>query len=129
MFTGIIEAFGKVDSVEKGGANSTYWISSPISEQLKIDQSVSHNGVCLTVEEVTGGRHRVTAIDETLKKTNLGAWQPGVLVNLERSMTLNGRIDGHMVQGHVDATAICVSKIDVKGSWEFKFQFPETYSS
>jgi riboflavin synthase len=129
MFTGIIEAFGTVNSVEKHGTNSTFWISSPISEQLKIDQSVSHNGVCLTIEEVSDGRHRVTAIEETLKKTNLGDWEQGVLVNLERCMTFNGRIDGHIVQGHVDATAVCITKKDANGSWEFKFRFPEKYSA
>ena len=128
MFTGIIEAFGTVDSVENNGANSTFWISSPISGQLKIDQSVSHNGVCLTVEEVTDKRHRVTAVEETLKKTNLRDWQPGVLVNLERCMTFNGRIDGHIVQGHVDATAVCESKKDANGSWEFKFRFPAAFA-
>ena len=128
MFTGIIEAFGTVDSVEKNGANSTFWISSPISGQLKIDQSVSHNGVCLTVEEVTDNRHRVTAVEETLKKTNLVDWQTGVLVNLERCMTFNGRIDGHIVQGHVDATAVCESKKDANGSWEFRFRFPAAFA-
>ena len=129
MFTGIIEAFGVVHSVEKQGTNSTFWITSPISEALKIDQSVSHNGVCLTVEEVKQDRHRVTAIEETLKKTNLSHWQPGTLVNLERSMSMNGRIDGHIVQGHVDATAVCVEKKDVGGSWEFRFRFPDEFSA
>ena len=127
MFTGIIEAFGVVHSVEKQGTNSTFWITSPISKALKIDQSVSHNGVCLTVEEVKQDRHRVTAIEETLKKTNLSHWQPGTLVNLERSMSMNGRIDGHIVQGHVDATAVCIEKKDVGGSWEFRFRFPDEF--
>lgn len=129
MFTGIIEAFGIVHSIEKQGTNTTFWISSPISDELKIDQSVSHNGVCLTVEEVKEGRHRVTAIDETLKKTNLVEWQEGILVNLERCMTFNGRIDGHIVQGHVDTTALCTEKKDADGSWEFRFQFPAEYGS
>jgi riboflavin synthase len=129
MFTGIIEAFGIVHSIEKQGNNAVYWISSPISDDLKIDQSVSHNGVCLTVEEVMEGRHRVTAIEETLKKTNLFEWQKGILVNLERCMSFNGRIDGHIVQGHVDATAVCVDKKDANGSWEFRFQFANEFSS
>lgn len=128
MFTGIIEAFGIVHSIEKQGTNTTYWISSPLSNELKIDQSVSHNGVCLTVEEVFEGRHRVTAIEETLKKTNLFEWQEGVLVNLERCMTFNGRIDGHIVQGHVDTTAVCVQKKDVNGSWEFRFEFKKEFA-
>ena len=123
MFTGIIEAFGIVHSIEKQGTNTTFWISSPISDELKIDQSVAHSGVCLTVEEVKEGRHKVTAIEETLKKTNLFEWQDGILVNLERCMTFNGRIDGHIVQGHVDTTAICIDKKDADGSWEFRFQF------
>ncbi len=129
MFTGIIEAFGIVHSIKKQGTNATFQISSPISNQLKIDQSVSHNGVCLTVEEVNDGSHRVTAIDETLKKTNLSNWQEGTLVNLERCMMMNGRIDGHMVQGHVDTTAVCTHKEDVGGSWEFRFRFSEEFTS
>jgi riboflavin synthase len=129
MFTGIVEAFGIVHSIEKQGTNTTFWISSPISDELKIDQSVAHNGVCLTVEEVKEGRHRVTAIEETLKKTNLFEWQEGILVNLERCMTFNGRIDGHIVQGHVDTTAICTDKKDANGSWEYRFQFPAQFGS
>jgi riboflavin synthase len=129
MFTGIIEAFGIVHSIEKQGTNNSFWISSPISDELKIDQSVSHNGVCLTVEEVKDGRHRVTAIEETLKKTNLADWQHGTLVNIERCMTFNGRIDGHIVQGHVDTTAICVEKKDASGSWEFRFRFPQEFAA
>lgn len=129
MFTGIIEAFGIVHSIEKQGTNTIFWISSPISDELKIDQSVAHNGVCLTVEEVNEGRHRVTAIEETLKKTNLIEWQEGILVNLERCMTFNGRIDGHIVQGHVDTTATCVDKKDADGSWEFRFQFSPEFGA
>ncbi|MGI8634572.1 MAG: riboflavin synthase [Segetibacter sp.] len=129
MFTGIIEAFGIVHSVENQGTNTTFWISSPISDELSIDQGVSHNGVCLTVEQVRDGRHRVTAIQETLKKTNLADWEEGILVNLERCMIFNGRIDGHIVQGHVDATAVCVEKKEANGSWELRFQFPEEFAS
>jgi riboflavin synthase len=128
MFTGIIEAFGIVQSIEKQGTNTIFHVSSPVSDELKVDQSVSHNGVCLTVEEVKQGIHRVTAIEETLKKTNLSAWQRGTLVNLERCMTMNGRIDGHIVQGHVDTTATCIEKKDANGSWEFRFEFSEEFA-
>lgn len=129
MFTGIIEAFGVVHSIERQGTNATFRISSPISNELKVDQSVSHNGVCLTVEDVKEGVHSVTAIEETLKKTNLLAWEEGTLVNLERCMMMNGRIDGHIVQGHVDTTARCTEKKDADGSWEYRFQFPQQFSA
>lgn len=129
MFTGIIEAPGIVRSVEKQGTNATFWIESPVSAELKVDQSVSHNGVCLTAEEIKETMHRVTAIDETLKKTNLSTWQQGTLVNLERCMTMNGRIDGHIVQGHVDTTATCIEKKDAGGSWEFRFQFAPEFAA
>ncbi|HEX8462069.1 MAG TPA: riboflavin synthase, partial [Segetibacter sp.] len=129
MFTGIIEAFGIVESIEKLGTNTSFWVSSAISAGLKVDQSVSHSGVCLTVEEIKEGKHRVTAIEETLKKTNLSSWKPQTLTNLERCMKMNGRIDGHIVQGHVDATAVCLQKKDANGSWEFAFQFPAEFAS
>ena len=112
MFTGIIEAIGRVEQVSTSGTNKTFWIASPLSNELKIDQSISHDGVCLTVEEVQPGRHRVTAIAETLQKTNLGGWKSGILVNLERCLVMNGRLDGHIVQGHVDTTATCLETID-----------------
>lgn len=129
MFTGIIEALGSVVSVEKKGSNSTFWITSEISNQLKVDQSVSHSGVCLTVEEVAENRHRVTAIDETIKKTNLSRWTAESLINIERCMQMNGRLDGHIVQGHVDATGTCVEKRDAAGSWEYTFSFPEEFAN
>lgn len=129
MFTGIIEAFGIIHSIEKQGTNTAFWISSPFSDELKADQSVSHNGVCLTVEEVKDSMHKVTAIEETLKKTNLSEWDKGTLVNVERCMTMNGRIDGHIVQGHVDTTAICTEKKDADGSWEFRFEFPKQFAA
>jgi riboflavin synthase len=128
MFTGIIEVVGKVTAVESSGSNKIFWVESPISQELKADQSLSHEGVCLTVEAVENGRHRVTAIDETLKKTNLQHWQEGKLVNLERCMVLNGRLDGHMVQGHVDATAICTSRKELQGSWEYSFEFDHNFA-
>lgn len=128
MFTGIVECTGTVKAVISNGSNRSFWIGSPVSHELKTDQSVSHSGVCLTVEEVDGNRHRVTAIDETLKKTNLGSWTEGSLVNLERCLQMNGRLDGHLVQGHVDATAICISKLIKEGSWEFSFRFPPQFA-
>ncbi len=128
MFTGIIESLGKIDSIETHGTNKTFWVASPISNELKVDQSISHNGVCLTVEERKDGLHRVTAIQETLEKTSLRHWQPGDLVNLERCLLMNGRLDGHIVQGHVDATATCISRKELDGSWEFRFEFPKKFS-
>ncbi|WP_207492782.1 riboflavin synthase [Aridibaculum aurantiacum] len=129
MFTGIIEALGKVRKIEHTGTNTTYWIQSPISHELKVDQSVAHSGVCLTVEEIMGDRHRLTAIAETLEKTNLKQWKEGTLVNLERCLTMNGRLDGHIVQGHVDCTATCIEKLDKTGSWEFTFEFPVQFAA
>lgn len=128
MFTGIIEQMGLVEAIEISGTNATFWISSPISAELKIDQSLSHNGVCLTIEEIKGNQHLVTAIDETLSKTNLGAWKRGTLINLERCMIMNGRLDGHIVQGHVDATAVCKKKLTLDGSWEFTFEFDTQFA-
>jgi riboflavin synthase len=128
MFTGIIESLGKIHAVEVQGTNKTFWIESPLAPQLQIDQSISHNGACLTVEEIKDNLHRVTAIEETLKKTNLGDWKTGDLVNLERCLVMNGRLDGHIVQGHVDATAVCLERRDLDGSWEFQFEFPKKFS-
>lgn len=128
MFTGIIEFIGKVISMEKNGSNISFWIESPISGELKIDQSISHEGACLTVDQLSKGQHRVTAIEETLKKTNLSGWQAGSIVNLERCMVMNGRLDGHIVQGHVDCTATCIERKELAGSWEFCFQIPESYA-
>jgi riboflavin synthase len=128
MFTGIIESLGRIQSAETYGTNKTFWINSPISAECKVDQSISHNGACLTVEEVGDGAHRVTAIAETMKKTNLETWQPGDLVNLERCLMMNGRLDGHIVQGHVDTVATCIDRSQQKGSWEFRFEFPKKFS-
>ncbi|MBV9963394.1 MAG: riboflavin synthase [Parafilimonas sp.] len=128
MFTGIIETKGIVESIEQSGTNLRFWIASSISNELKVDQSVSHNGVCLTVEEVGNGSHRVTAIEETLEKTNLRHWKINDEINLERCMQLNGRVDGHLVQGHVDATAFCIDVEEKNGSWEYRFQFPPEFA-
>ena len=128
MFTGIVETIGKIVSVETFGTNKTFWISYLISPQFKIDQSVAHDGVCLTIEEIREGTHRVTAILETLEKTNLHTWKIGGSVNLERSMLMNGRIDGHIVQGHVDTTAICTSIQDAGGSWLYQFEIEARFA-
>lgn len=129
MFTGIIETIGRVEDVTATGSNKTFWISSPLSHELKIDQSISHNGVCLTVEAVDANRHQVTAIAETLQKSNLDHWKKGDLVNLERCMLMNGRLDGHIVQGHVDTTSTCINRIELDGSWEFRFRFPDQFGT
>ncbi len=123
MFTGIVEALGIVKKIEKDRTNLHIFIESPISNALKIDQSVSHNGICLTVVHTEGSVHQVTAIDETLQKTNLSKLKEGNLVNLERCTPANGRFDGHIVQGHVDQTAVCTEKTYLNGSWLFTFQY------
>jgi riboflavin synthase len=123
MFTGIIESIGKVISVIQEKTNVHFSFESDISRELKVDQSISHNGVCLTVTRVLGNIHFVTAIDETIKKSNLGKLVVGDFVNLERCMIANGRFDGHVVQGHVDQTAICTSVKDENGSWLFEFEY------
>ena len=129
MFTGIIECLGKITDIKINGSNKTFWIESTISELLKIDESISHDGVCLTIEEVKDNSHKVTAIKETLDKTNLDEWNIGDLVNLERSLRMNGRIDGHIVQGHVDTTGICSDKKILKGSTEFTFSYKKKFTS
>ncbi len=128
MFTGIIEVTGVISAIETSGTNTTFWINSPVSQELKVDQSVAHNGVCLTVEDIRDGSHRVTAIAETLDKTSLGKWQKGDVINIERCLMFNGRLDGHMVQGHVDATGTCIRLKEFSGSWEYTFQFPQQFA-
>lgn len=128
MFTGIIETFGEVQEVIESGTNKSFWIKSNISGKLKIDQSVAHNGVCLTVDELQSDKHRVTAIDETLQKTHLGRWAPGTKINLERCLLMGARLDGHMVQGHVDTTGTCLGIEDMDGSWLMHFEFPEAFA-
>lgn len=107
---------------------ASFWISSPVSPELQIDQSISHNGVCLTVEEVVNDRHRVTAIQETLHKSTLGHWQQGDMVNLERCMPMNGRLDGHIVQGHVDGRGACISVKEQGGSHLYRFSFAPEFA-
>ena len=128
MFTGIIETLGTIREVSNKGTNKTYWIHCPLSSSFKIDQSIAHNGVCLTVEAVTDELHKVTAVQETLKKTELFQWQPGSLVNIERSLLPSSRLDGHFVQGHVDTTGWCECIEEKQGSWEFTFSFPKKFT-
>ncbi|MBL7827829.1 MAG: riboflavin synthase, partial [Saprospiraceae bacterium] len=126
MFTGIIEALGKISRIEKEQSNVHFTVESPISNELKIDQSLSHDGVCLTVVEIGNGWHRVTAVDETLRRTRLQEWETGDLVNLEQCLPIGGRLDGHIVQGHVDTVVECVSVEDQNGSWRFTFRYAPT---
>jgi riboflavin synthase len=126
MFTGIIEAAGFIKQIKKEGSNIHFTIESDISDQLKIDQSVAHNGVCLTVVAREDNTHTVTAIEETLIRSNLGQLKAGSKLNLERAMGANARLDGHIVQGHVDATATCVSVEERDGSWYYQFRYVPT---
>ncbi|KQS36037.1 riboflavin synthase [Pedobacter sp. Leaf194] len=123
MFTGIIETLGEVTAIKTEQSNIHFTIASAISKELKIDQSVAHNGVCLTVVALGENTHTVTAIDETLSKTSLGNLKTGSKVNLERCMQMNARLDGHIVQGHVDQTATCIKREELDGSWEFRFKY------
>ncbi|PZF70843.1 riboflavin synthase [Taibaiella soli] len=129
MFTGIVETLGTIARIEKQGSNVDFWVNTTITNELKIDQSVAHNGVCLTVVAIDGDTYKVTAVAETLEKTNLGQWQGGRKVNIERSLRVGDRLDGHFVQGHVDATATCVEKQTLDGSWLFRFRFPKEFAS
>ena len=123
MFTGIIETVGIVQSIKKSGTNVDFTIQSKISHELKVDQSVAHNGVCLTVTELAEDWHKVTAVEETLLKTNLNDLKVGDIINLERCMVANGRFDGHIVQGHVDQIGKCTGKEERDGSWLFNFEY------
>jgi riboflavin synthase len=126
MFTGIIESFGTIQQITTEGSNVHFDLSSTLSSELKIDQSLSHDGVCLTVVSVSPETYRVTAIDETIKKTNLEGWKVGKKVNLERCMSANGRFDGHIVQGHVDQTAVVTNISDEDGSWLFDLEYDQS---
>jgi riboflavin synthase len=128
MFTGIIESSATVKEVFSSGTNKTFWLSSPLAAELKVDQSLAHDGVCLTVEELRESAYRVTAVSETLEKTALGSWAPGTKVNLERALLPSGRLDGHFVQGHVDTTGIFESIRDCGGSRELTFSFPKQFA-
>ncbi|MHA8101647.1 riboflavin synthase [Aquirufa nivalisilvae] len=126
MFTGIVEAMGTLEDKSVQGTNIDFWFSSPFTDELKIDQSLAHNGVCLTVVEIKDHQYRVTAIEETLNKTNLGALKLGQKVNLERCLAATGRFDGHIVQGHVDTKGVCTQIISKDGSWEYYFEYPQS---
>lgn len=128
MFTGIVESIGIIKEILTSGDNKTFWIESPLAKELKPDQSVSHNGVCLTIEEVKKDWHRVTAISETLTKSNFDDSSQGDLVNLERCLQMNGRLDGHIVQGHVDTVGACIGKKELSGSLEFRINFPTEFA-
>lgn len=123
MFTGIIETLGTVKNIVAEGTNLHFTIESAISHEFKIDQSVAHNGVCLTVVALSDDTHTVTAIQETLEKSNMQHLKVGSKVNVERCMQMNGRLDGHIVQGHVDQTAVCVKRAELDGSWEYRFKY------
>ena len=123
MFTGIIEQLGVVKHIKKDNSNIEFTIGSSFVSELKIDQSVAHNGCCLTVVSLNDHEYTVTAIKETLEKTNLGTWKVGTKVNLERCMQMNGRLDGHIVQGHVDTKAECIQIEDQQGSWKYTFKY------
>jgi riboflavin synthase len=123
MFTGIIETLGTITDLRHERGNLHITVESSIAAELKIDQSVAHNGVCLTVIALADGKHTVTAIEETLSKTSLGHLKTGELVNLERCMQMNARLDGHIVQGHVDQTATCIAFKELDGSWEYTFEY------
>jgi len=125
MFTGIIETMGTLTRIEREGGNVHYSLSSNITHELKIDQSMAHNGVCLTVVAIDGDQYTVTAIQETLDKTALKQWAVGDKINLERAMRLGDRLDGHLVQGHVDEVASCISVEDQDGSWLYRFAYSE----
>ena len=126
MFTGIVEATAEVVEIIAQDTNLTFCLRTAIAPELKIDQSVSHNGVCLTVTNIGADTYTVTAVDETLKKTNLSGWKAGTKVNVERCMPANGRFDGHIVQGHVDQTGICTHVAEVGGSWLYDFAYDAT---
>lgn len=123
MFTGIIEQLGVITNINRENTNVHFTVEAPFTGELKIDQSVAHNGCCLTVVDIHDARYVVTAIQETLDKTNLSSWQVGTKVNLERCMQMGGRLDGHIVQGHVDTTGVCTAIEDQNGSWKFTFEY------
>jgi riboflavin synthase len=129
MFTGIIETLGTIKALRKEGENIHITVQSEITNELKIDQSVSHNGICLTVVNIENDQYTVTAIKETIDKTNLGNWNTNDIVNLERAMMLGDRLDGHIVQGHVDQTAVCKNIQEANGSWYFTFEYNKTLNN
>ena len=129
MFTGIIECKGIIKKISDTDGNRRIWVSSPVTDLLKVDQSVAHNGICLTIEEISNGLHTVTAVPETIQKTSIAGWQEGMAVNIERCLEIGSRLDGHLVQGHVDTTGTCIKKERSDGSWLYRFSFPKEFAS
>ena len=129
MFTGIIETLGRIHEIQKDQNNLHITVDSSITNELKIDQSISHNGICLTVVSIKDSFYTVTAIEETILKTNIGDWKTGDIVNLERGMKLGDRLDGHIVQGHVDQTGTCIKIEEVNGSWNYTFEYDESLNN
>jgi riboflavin synthase len=129
MFTGIIEAKGKITAVDHVDQNLQAWIEATFINEIKLDQSIAHDGVCLTVDSIEKSLYRITAVKETLEKTNLSSWSVGQIINLERAMKLGDRLDGHLVQGHVDTTGTCISVKENGGSWLYTFSYPEKFMS
>jgi riboflavin synthase len=129
MFTGIIEGLANVKEIVKKQDNISICFTSAFTPELKVDQSVSHNGVCLTIEKIDGNCYWVTAIPETIEKTTLGLWKVGDKVNVERCLSFNGRLDGHIVQGHVDCTAVCINRIDAADNWIYSFEIPAKFAA
>ncbi len=123
MFTGIIESLGEIAKTETVGTNLELWLSCDFSNELKVDQSLAHNGICLTVVEIKENKYRVTAIDETIQKTTISSWREGDKINVERCVKLGDRLDGHNVQGHVDVVGKCISSTENDGSWKFTFEY------
>jgi riboflavin synthase len=129
MFTGIIECLGTIHQIHNEGTNKSFWIGSSLLHELKVDQSIAHDGVCLTIEVIENNTHKVTAVVETLRKTTLGSWKKGDRINLERCLQADGRLDGHFVQGHIDSRGIILEKKDMNGSWEFTIEFPKEFAA
>jgi len=129
MFTGIIETTATISAIVHEGSNIHFFIDSALTSELKVDQSVAHNGICLTVAEITGRQYKVTAVAETISKTTCGLWQVGTLLNIERSLRIGDRLDGHFVQGHVDCTATCTERRTLDGSWLYRFRFPAEHAA
>lgn len=129
MFTGIIETIGVIKNIKQQGSNSSFMVETNFTNELKIDQSIAHNGICLTIEKIENNTHTVTAIQETINKTTIANWAINDLVNIERCLPINGRLDGHFVQGHVDGTAKCMEKKDENGSVVFTFKFDTNFAN
>ena len=129
MFTGIIETTATVAAIAAEGSNVHFTMECPLAAKLKVDQSVAHNGVCLTVVNIFENKYTVTAVAETLLKTSLGSWQVGSIINLERALRVGDRLDGHFVQGHVDTTATCIEQQTLEGSWLYRFRFPVAFAA